>query len=80
MRTKLFLTKNETKTILEAGKKHGLVPKVHAEQMSHFGGIKAGVECRAISVDHLEYCNDTDIEVLKNSNTMATVLPGAAFF
>ena len=77
---KNYFTPEETKTILEEGKKHGLTPKVHAEQMSHFGGIQAGVACGAISVDHLEYCNDTDIEVLKNSNTMATVLPGAAFF
>ena len=75
-----YFTYEETKTILEAGKKHGLVPKVHAEQMSHFGGIKAGVECGAISVDHLEFCDDNDIELLKQSNTMATVLPGAAFF
>lgn len=75
-----YFTYEETKTILEAGKKHGLIPKVHAEQLSHFGGIQAGVECGAISVDHLEFCNDTDIELLKNSNTMATVLPGAAFF
>jgi imidazolonepropionase len=75
-----YFTYEETKTILEAGKKHGLVAKVHAEQMSHFGGIKAGVECGAISVDHLEFCDDTDIELLKHSNTMATVLPGAAFF
>ena len=75
-----YFTYEETKTILEAGKKHGLVAKVHAEQMSHFGGIKAGVECDAISVDHLEFCDDTDIELLKHSNTMATVLPGAAFF
>jgi len=75
-----YFTAEETKHILEAGKKHGLIPKVHAEQMSHFGGIQAGVECGAISVDHLEYCNDADIEALKNSNTMATVLPGAAFF
>jgi imidazolonepropionase len=75
-----YFTYEETKTILEAGKKHGLIPKVHAEQMSHFGGIKAGVECGAISVDHLEYCDEADIELLKQSTTMATVLPGAAFF
>lgn len=75
-----YFTPEETKTILEAGKKHGLTPKVHAEQMSHFGGIQTGVACGAISVDHLEYCNDDDIAALKNSNTMATVLPGAAFF
>ncbi|MES2760549.1 MAG: imidazolonepropionase [Bacteroidota bacterium] len=75
-----YFTYEETKTILQAGKKHGLIPKVHAEQMSHFGGIQVGVECEAISVDHLEYCNEADIELLKQSNTMATVLPGAAFF
>ncbi len=75
-----YFTYEETKTILEAGIKHGLIPKVHAEQLSHFGGIKAGVECGAISVDHLEFCDDMDIELLKKSNTMATVLPGAAFF
>lgn len=75
-----YFTYDETKQILEAGKKHGLIPKVHAEQLSHFGGIQAGVECGAISVDHLEFCDDADIELLKKSDTMATVLPGAAFF
>lgn len=75
-----YFTYEETKHILAAGKKQGLVPKVHAEQMSHTGGIKAGVECGAISVDHLEFCDDSDITLLKQSHTMATVLPGAAFF
>lgn len=75
-----YFTAEETEYILKAGKEHGLIGKVHAEQMSHFGGIQAGVACDAISVDHLEFCNDTDIEVLKKSNTMPTVLPGAAFF
>lgn len=75
-----YFTAEETTLILEAGKKHGLMPKVHAEQLSHSGGIQAGVNCGAISVDHLEFCNDDDILALKNSITMATVLPGAAFF
>lgn len=75
-----YFTSEETILILEAGKKHGLIPKVHAEQMSNSGGIKAGVRCDAISVDHLEYCNDEDIEVLKHAQTMPTILPGAAFF
>ena len=75
-----YFSYEETKAILEAGKKHGLIPKVHAEQMSHHGGIRAGVECGAISVDHLEYCNEEDIALLKEGATMPTVLPGAAFF
>ncbi len=75
-----YFTPEETEYLLKAGIEYGIMPKVHAEQMSHYGGIQAGVACGAISVDHLEYCNDNDIELLKHSNTMATVLPGAAFF
>jgi imidazolonepropionase len=75
-----YFDANETKQLLEAGKKHGLVPKVHAEQLSHSNGIKTALECDAISVDHLEFCNDDDIALLKNSNTMPTILPGAALF
>jgi imidazolonepropionase len=77
---KNYFDANETKQILEAGKKYGLIPKLHAEQLSHSNGIKTAVSCDAISVDHLEFCNDNDIELLKNSITMPTLLPGAAFF
>jgi imidazolonepropionase len=70
----------ETREILEAGKKYGLTPKVHAEQLSHSNGIKTAVNSGAISVDHLEFCNDNDIEILKASDTMPTILPGAALF
>ncbi len=75
-----YFSKEETIKILKAAKKYGLIPKVHAEQLSHSGGIEAGVETGAISVDHLEYCNDNDITLLKKSETMATILPGAQFF
>lgn len=75
-----YFTDAETKVILDEGAKHGLIAKVHAEQLSHSNGIKTAVECNAISVDHLEFCNDADIEILKSSNTMPTILPGAAFF
>jgi imidazolonepropionase len=70
----------DTREVLEAGRKQGLVPKVHAEQLSHSNGIATGVACGAISVDHLEFCNADDIELLKNSGTMPTILPGAALF
>jgi|ERR1035441_5607672 imidazolonepropionase len=75
-----YFTKEETIHILNEGIKHGMKPKVHAEQLSHSGGIEAGVACNAISVDHLEFANENDIELLKNSSTMPTILPGAAFF
>jgi imidazolonepropionase len=75
-----YFTKEETIEILTAGKKYGMKPKVHAEQLSNSGGVLAGVECGAISVDHLEYVGDKEIEALKGSVTMPTILPGAAFF
>ena len=75
-----YFTKEETIEILTAGKKHGMTPKVHAEQLSNFGGTSAGIEVAAISVDHLEFVGDKEIEALLNSETMPTILPGAAFF
>ena len=75
-----YFTKEETIEILTAGKKHGMTPKVHAEQMSNSGGTLAGVEVNAISVDHLEYVGNAEISALQNSKTMPTILPGAAFF
>jgi imidazolonepropionase len=75
-----YFTKEETIRILRTAKKYGMTTKVHAEQLSHAGGIEAGVETDAISVDHLEYCNDHDIVLLKDSDTMPTILPGAQFF
>jgi imidazolonepropionase len=77
---KNYFDENDTVMLLEAGDKHGLKGRVHAEQLSHSGGIRAGVKCRAVSVDHLEYCSDEDIDLLKTSDTMPTILPGAAFF
>lgn len=75
-----YFTKEETIEILTTAKKYGMQPKVHAEQMSNYGGVLAGVEVGAVSVDHLEYVDDKEIEALKNSDTIPTILPGAAFF
>ena len=75
-----FFTVNETEKILETGLNYGLKPKIHANELDYSGGIQVGVKHGALSVDHLEYTGDEEIEVLKGSGTMATVLPGAAFF
>ncbi|MFN4235591.1 MAG: imidazolonepropionase [Bacteroidia bacterium] len=75
-----YFTKEETIHILNAAAKFGIKAKVHAEQLSNSGGVEAGVACNAISVDHLEYVEEKDIAVLKDSATMPTILPGAAFF
>ena len=75
-----YFTKEETIKILTEANKLGLKGKVHAEQLSHSGGVEAGIECNAISVDHLEFVNDNDIQLLKRSETMPVILPGAQYF
>lgn len=75
-----FFTVEDTERILMAGMKYGLKPKIHANELDYSGGIQVGVKYGALSVDHLEYTGDAEIEVLSGSETMPTVLPGAAFF
>lgn len=75
-----FFTPEETDQILKAGWKWGLKPKIHANELGLTGGIQVGVANQAISVDHLEYTSAVEIEVLKNSQTLPTLLPGCAFF
>jgi imidazolonepropionase len=75
-----YFTREDTVKILATANKLGLKGKVHAEQLSNSGGVKAGVECGAISVDHLEFISNDDISALKNSDTMPTILPGAQWF
>ena len=75
-----FFSQQDTDRILMAGVKYGLRPKIHANELGFTGGVQVGVKYNALSVDHLEYIGDEEIELLKYSETMPTVLPGAAFF
>lgn len=75
-----FFTVEETERILEAGARHGMVPRIHANELDYSGGIQAGVKHGALSVDHLEFTGDDEIAALAGSGTMPTLLPGAAFF
>jgi len=75
-----FFTQEETERIVSVGKDYGLKPKIHANQLGLSGGVQAGVNTGAISVDHLEVMSDVEIEALKGVETMPTFLPGAAFF
>lgn len=75
-----FFSVDETARILEAGAKYNLKAKIHANQLHNSGGVQVGIKHNAISVDHLECVGDEEIEALKNSNTIPTLLPGAAFF
>ena len=75
-----FFSVEDTDRILNAGLKYGMRAKVHANQMGVSGGVQVGVKYDAISVDHLESVGEEEFEALKNSNTIATMLPGATFF
>lgn len=75
-----FFTVEDTERMLEAGAKYGMRPKIHANEMALSGGIQCAVKYNALSCDHLEYTGPEEIECLLHSETMPTVLPGAAFF
>jgi len=75
-----FFTAEETDQLLQAGADHGLKPKIHANELDFTGGIQVGVKNGAVSVDHLECTGEEEIEALRGSGTMPTVLPSTAFF
>lgn len=75
-----FFEPDETEEILECGKRFGLRPRLHANQLHRSGGVQVGVKTNAISVDHLENIGQEEIDCLKGKMTMPTALPGAAFF
>ena len=70
----------DTQQILDAGKKYGLVGKIHVNQFTAIGGIQVGIENNVRSVDHLEEMRPEDIEALKNTKTMPVALPGCSYF
>ena len=75
-----FFSPEETNRILQAGKKWGLIPKLHANQLHLSGGVQVGVKNEALSVDHLETMDADSIQLLSSSSTIATLLPNAAYF
>ena len=75
-----FFTMEESERILMAGIKQGMQGKVHANELANSGGVQVGVKYNALSADHLEFVGDEEILALMGSETMPTVLPGAAFF
>jgi len=69
----------QAKRVLEAGLRHGLAPRVHAEQLSRTGATQLAVKLGAASCDHLEQVNRADIGALAKSKTVAALLPGCDF-
>jgi imidazolonepropionase len=75
-----FFSEEDTDRILMAGMKYGMRPKIHANELGFTGGVQVGVKYNALSVDHLEFIGDDEIQSLKDTETMPTILPGAALF
>jgi imidazolonepropionase len=73
-------TLKETETILEAGKRHGMKPRLHADQLSSGGGAELAARMGAASADHLEFVSDVGIERLASAGVAAVLIPGASFF
>jgi imidazolonepropionase len=75
-----FFSPEEMIIICEAGKSYGLKPKLHVNQLNSIGGIEAGIELDAVSLDHLETLTPKEIEMLGKYKGASTLLPSAAFF
>ncbi len=75
-----FFSPEETMEVCTAAKQFGIKTKLHANQLHCSGGVQAGVNLDAVSVDHLESMDEDAIEELSKSNTIGTLLPSAAFF
>ncbi|MBP9133668.1 MAG: imidazolonepropionase [Saprospiraceae bacterium] len=75
-----FFTPEQTGRIIEAGAKHGLKAKIHANELAVSGGVEVGVQHHAVSVDHLEEMDEHSITALSQSDTIGAMLPGCAFF
>ena len=75
-----YFSVEDMERIINAGKHYGLIPKVHVNQFNIIGGVPSAVKLGALSVDHLEVVDQEDIDALKNSATMPTLLPSCSFF
>ena len=75
-----FFTVEDTDRILSEAEKYGLRAKIHANELAVSGGVQVGVKHGALSVDHLERTTEAEIDALRGTETMPTMLPGASFF
>jgi imidazolonepropionase len=75
-----YFSVEDTDRILSAGRKYGLLPKVHVNQFTTMGGVEVSVKHKALSVDHLEVVNDNDVKALISSETMPVALPSCSYF
>ena len=77
---KNYFSTEDTKILCNKASELGIASKIHVNQFNSIGGVKVAVDCGALSVDHLEVINKSDINVLKQSKTIPVLLPGCSFF
>jgi imidazolonepropionase len=70
---------DQARTILAAGAAHGLLPRLHANQLGHGPGVRLAAELGLLAVDHCTYLDEADVDALRDSGTIATLLPGVEF-
>lgn len=73
-------TPAQAERILEAGKKYGLQPKIHADEIEPYGGAELAARIGAVSADHLLKTSEEGVEKLAQAGVIAVLLPGTAFF
>ena len=77
---KNYFSAEDTRILSNKASELGIASKIHVNQFNSIGGVKVGVDCGALSVDHLEVINKSDISALKQSKTIPVLLPGCSFF
>lgn len=77
---KAYFSAKESIRLLNAGKKFGLKPKVHAHEFGRTGGVQVAAKVKALSADHLMEVSDSDLKLLKKSGVVPVILPGTSFF
>jgi imidazolonepropionase len=73
------LTVEESRRVLEAGARHGLRPKLHANELGSTGGAMLAAELGCVSADHLLFCDEGEAKALAAAGTVAVLLPGTSF-
>jgi imidazolonepropionase len=73
-------TLEESRRVLERGKELGLVPKIHADQLSQMGASRLAAEVGCVTAEHLEHIDEGGIEALRDASVIAGLLPGCSFY
>ncbi|HCC46868.1 MAG TPA: imidazolonepropionase [Elusimicrobia bacterium] len=75
-----YFTPEQTTTYLKEAARLGLRPKVHSEQLSNYGGTRAGAAAGAVSADHADHVYAEDIAAMRDAGTIATLLPASNYY